>query len=65
MVLPTGAAQSRKTDKTVNKALARAFRWKQMLEAGEFTSIAELAVREVMASSFLLTVPVPVLLQFR
>lgn len=26
--------------------MARAFRWKRMLEAGEFTTIAELAQRE-------------------
>lgn len=34
------------------KALARAFRWKRLLEAGEFTTIAELAEREGIASSY-------------
>lgn len=34
MQLPDGAASSRKTDNTLVKALARAFRWKRMLESG-------------------------------
>jgi hypothetical protein len=38
-VLPEGAAQARKPDNTLVKALARAFRWKRMLESGEFASI--------------------------
>ena len=37
MQLPDGAAQPRRTDNTLVKALARAFRWKRMLESGEFT----------------------------
>ena len=53
MQLPEGAAQPRRTDNTLVKALARAFRWKRMLESGEFTTIAELAEREGIASSFL------------
>ena len=32
MHLPEGAAQPRRTDNTLVKALARAFRWKRMLE---------------------------------
>ncbi|MCB1469453.1 MAG: hypothetical protein KDK08_20450 [Rhizobiaceae bacterium] len=35
------------------KALARAFRWKRLLESGEFATITELAEREGIASSFL------------
>jgi hypothetical protein len=35
------------------KALARAFRWKRMLKSGEFTTIAELAKREGIASSYM------------
>jgi len=46
MQLPEGAAQPRRTDNTLVKALARAFRWKRMLESGEFASISELAERE-------------------
>jgi hypothetical protein len=35
------------------KALARAFRWKRMLESGEFATIGELAQREGIAVSYL------------
>ena len=53
MQLPEGAAQPRRTDNTLVKALARAFRWKRMLESGEFATIAELAEREGIASSYM------------
>ena len=53
MQLPEGAAQPRKTDSTLVKALARAFRWKRMLESGEFATIAELAEREGIAPSYM------------
>ena len=33
--------------------LARAFRWKRLLESGEFTTIAELAEREGIAPSYI------------
>jgi hypothetical protein len=46
MQLPEGAMQPRRTDSTLVKALARAFRWKRMLE-----TVAELAEREGIASS--------------
>ena len=49
--LPNGVLQERETDNTQVKALARAFRWKGMLESGEFTTIAELAARESSAPS--------------
>jgi len=52
MHLPEGATQSRQTDNTLIKALARAFRWKRLLESGEFATIAELAQREGIASSY-------------
>ena len=42
MQLPGGVRQPRRTDNT----LARAFRWKQLLESGEFATIAELAETE-------------------
>ena len=51
--LPDGAAQPRHADSTLVKALARAFRWKRMLEAGEFATIAELAECEGIAPSYM------------
>lgn len=53
MQLPEGAALPRRTDNTLIKALARAFRWKRMLESGEFATITELAEREGIASSYM------------
>jgi hypothetical protein len=53
MRLPEGAALPRQTDDALVKALTRAFRWKRMLESGEFTTIAELARREKIAVSYL------------
>jgi len=53
MQLPDGAPQPRVTDNTLVKALARAFRWKRMLESGEFATITELAEREGMALSYM------------
>ena len=53
MQLPEGATQSQRTDSTLVKALARAFRWKRMLESGEFVTIAELAEREGIAPSYM------------
>jgi hypothetical protein len=53
MQMPEGVKQPRRTDSTLVKALARAFRWKRMLETGEFTTIAELAEHERMAHSYM------------
>ena len=53
MQLPEGATQSQRTDSTLVKALARAFRWKWMLESGEYATIAELAEREGIAPSYM------------
>ncbi len=53
MQMPEGAVEPRRTDNTLVKALARAFRWKRMLDSGEFTTIAELAEREGIASSYM------------
>jgi hypothetical protein len=53
MQIPEGAPQPRRTDSTLVKALARAFRWKRMLESGEFATIAELAEREGIAPSYM------------
>jgi hypothetical protein len=51
--LPEGAAHPRRTDNTLVKALARAFRWKRMLECGEFATIVELAEREWISPSYM------------
>jgi hypothetical protein len=53
MQMPEGAAHARRTDSTLVKALARAFRWKRMLESGEFVSISELAEREGIAFTYM------------
>ena len=53
MQLPEGISQPRRTGNTLVKALARAFRWKRMLESDEFATIAELAEREGIAPSYM------------
>lgn len=53
MHLPDGPAQPRTPNSALIKALARAFRWKRMLESGEFTTIAELADRDGIAPSYM------------
>lgn len=53
MRLPEGLTQPRRTDNTLVKALARAFRWKRALEKGEVATIAELAEHERMAPSYM------------
>ena len=53
MQLPAGASHPHKTDNTLVKALARAFRWKRMLESGEFATIGELAENERIAFTYM------------
>ena len=53
MQLPPGAPTPQETDSTLVKALARVFRWKRMLEAGEFATINDLAVHEAIAPPYL------------
>lgn len=53
IALPNGAQPPRRPDDALVKALARAFRWKRMLESGEFATIAELAEREGIAPSYM------------
>jgi hypothetical protein len=56
VVMSTGVAanaQRQQVDSTLVKALARAFRWKRMLESGEFTTIKELAEHEKLGFSYL------------
>jgi hypothetical protein len=53
MQLPPDAPTQRRPDNAIVKALARAFRWKRLLESGEFATIAELAAREGIAPSYM------------
>lgn len=53
MQMPEGASTQRRPDNAIVKALARAFRWKRLLESGEFATIAELAAREGITLSYL------------
>jgi hypothetical protein len=52
MQMPEGSARPRKIDSALVKALARAFRWKRMLESGEYATTTELAEREGIGSSY-------------
>jgi hypothetical protein len=51
--LPDDAPVQRRSDDTLVKALGRAFRWKRMLESGEFNTINELAEHEGIAPSYM------------
>lgn len=53
MVLPPEANTRRNVNDALVKALARAFRWKRMLDSGGFSTIAELAQREQIAAPYL------------
>ena len=53
MHLPEGATHLRRTDNTLVKALARAFRWKRMIDSGRHATIADLAAQEGIAPSYL------------
>ena len=53
MQLPADVPTQRRPDNALVKALARAFRWKRMLESGEFVTINELAKREGIAPSYM------------
>lgn len=53
MQMPDRVRPERTPDSTLVKALARAFRWKRMLESGEFATIAELVEREGIAPSYM------------
>ena len=51
--LPDGIEHKLRVENTMVKALAGAFRWKRMLEAGEFTTLNELAEHEKIAPSYM------------
>jgi len=56
IVTPSGAPtaiERCRVDSTLVKALARAFRWKKMLESGQFTTITELAKHEKLALTYM------------
>ena len=52
MVTPGVLALDRRQDITLIKAVARAFRWRRMLESGRFGTIDELASAEKINSSY-------------
>jgi DNA primase large subunit len=52
MQVPTDT-RAHHPDDALIKALARAFRWKRMLESGEFATITELAAREAIPSTYM------------
>jgi hypothetical protein len=53
MQMPTDTRAHRHPHDALVKALGRAFRWKQMLESGEFATIAELAEHAGIAPSYM------------
>jgi hypothetical protein len=55
MIAPASPANrgSSASDTTLVKALARAFRWRRMLESGRYSTIKEMAAAEKMAESYL------------
>ena len=53
MRLPEGIAPPRRPDDVLVKALARAFRWKRMIDADRYSTIADLAAQEGIAPSYL------------
>lgn len=53
MQLLDGAVNPLRSDNTLVKALARAFKWKRLLESSEFSSAGDLAERERIAPSYL------------
>lgn len=53
IVIPTNNTTMRKSDGTLVKALARAFRWKRLLDNGVFTSITEIAENEKLSFTYI------------
>jgi hypothetical protein len=55
IVVPAGAAPApvrQRVDNAMVKALARAFRWRKLLETGDYATIEELAAGEKINSSY-------------
>ena len=53
MVAPCVLPLEHRQDITLIKAVARAFRWRRMLETGRFATVKELAAAEKLNSSYL------------
>ena len=53
MILPPSPTALAKIDGTLVKALARAFRWKRMLDTGAFTSVTEIAEHEKLSFTYI------------
>ncbi len=53
MIAPDVLAMPARQDVTLVKALARAFRWRRMLEDGSYSTIKELAAAEKINASYL------------
>lgn len=53
MQRPSDTQARGRPDDTLIKALARAFRWKSMLDNGDFATVADLAAQEGIAVSYL------------
>jgi hypothetical protein len=53
IITPNVLAVERRQDITLIKAVARAFRWRRMLEEGRFTTLTELADAEKINRSYL------------
>jgi len=53
MVLPPQTTVRARIDGTLVKALARAFRWKRMLDSGTFTSVTEIAAHEKLSFTYI------------
>ena len=53
MIAPDVLAMPARQDVTLVKALARAFRWRRMLETGSYSTIKELAAAEKINASYL------------
>ena len=54
IIVPEGAAPPRlRIDNSVVKALARAHRWKRMIDSGAFATIGDLAAHEKIAPSYM------------
>jgi hypothetical protein len=51
--VPAWSEPSSRIDSTLVKAIARAHRWKNMLESGSYASVAELAAAERINASYL------------
>ena len=54
-IAPQPSARPPRIDNALVKALARAFRWRRMLESGDYASIADLARAEKISRPYLTT----------